>query len=111
MGLSTFGDHQGIHGFAVSEARFAGSMYVGTELGAFRMRTSPGGEPTFDPIKDLQQQVFVLAAHGGELFAGGEHGVYRITNGKAEKLAEADRYVFDHCCPAKLFRNEINVFE
>ncbi len=90
LSLSSFGEPQGVHGSVLTEARFAGSMYVGTALGAFRMRTLPGGEPTFDPIKDLQQEVLVLAAHGGELFAGGEHGVYRVTNGKAEKLAEAD---------------------
>ena len=89
-GLSVFGEQQGIHGAVLSEARFEGSMYVGTALGVFRMRTAPGVEPVFEAIKDLNLQIVVMAVHAGELFAGGDHGVYRIANGKAEKLASAD---------------------
>jgi len=36
--LSSFGELQGIHGSVYSEARYAGTMYIGTARGAFRMR-------------------------------------------------------------------------
>jgi class 3 adenylate cyclase len=94
--LSTFGEAQGIHGTPTAEARFAGSLYVGTTRGAFRMRALAGSEPIFDEIKDLHEQVFVLSANGSELLAGGDHGLYRIAGGKAEKLlATASTAVYD----------------
>ena len=88
--LSSFGEALGLHGSVLSEARFAGGMYIGTALGAFRMQVIPGNEPTFDAIKDLHEQISALAAKGDDLLAGGDHGVYRISNGKAERLASAD---------------------
>ena len=93
--LSTFAEAQGIHGSVIAETRSAGSIYVGTTRGAFRMRALPGGEPTFDEIKDIREQVFVLAEHGGELLAGGDHGLYRIEDGKAEHLPGTDGVIYD----------------
>ena len=93
--LSTFAEPQGIRGAVLAETRFAGSMFVSTTRGAFRLRPLPGGEPTFAEIKDLREQVFVLAEHGGELFAGGEHGLYRIASDKAEHLPGNDGVIYD----------------
>ena len=100
--LSVFGEPQGIHGNVYAEARFEGSMYVGTALGAFRMRTASGAEPMFEPVKDLGVQIVVMAVHGAELFAGGDHGVYRIRSGQAEKLASTDiGAVYELAFPAR----------
>lgn len=94
-GLSTFGEPQGIQGPVICEARFAGTLYAGTTKGLFRMRASSGAEPTFEEIKDLHDQVFVLAAHGGELFAGGEHGLYVVAGGKAKAMPDTNGVVYD----------------
>ncbi len=88
--LSSFGEAQGVHGFVLSETRFGGAMYLGTALGAFRMIAVPGREPTFEAIKDLHEQIFAFAAYPDDLFAGGDHGVYRIANGKADHIGPAD---------------------
>ncbi len=88
--LSSFGEAQGLHGSALCEVRFAGAMYVGTSAGAFRLKPLPGQEPTFEAIKDLHEQILVLSVHGNELLAGGDHGVYRLANGKAERLEATD---------------------
>jgi class 3 adenylate cyclase len=94
--LSTYGEAQGVRGSVLAEARLAGSMVVGTSRGAFRMRTLPGREPTFDEIKGMHEQVLVLAEHGGDLFAGGDHGgLYRLEGDQAEKLSTSDAAVYD----------------
>jgi class 3 adenylate cyclase len=93
--LSTFAEPQGIHGSTIAETRFAGSIYVGTTRGAFRLRPIPGGEPSFDEIKDIREQVFVVAEHGGELLAGGDHGLYRMAGGTAEHLPGAEGVIYD----------------
>jgi hypothetical protein len=86
--LSTFGEKQGLHGFVTATARYRQSLYVGTTTGIFRMHPLPGRDPVFDEIKDIHEQIFVLAEHGGELFAGGEHGgLYRVVAGRAERLS------------------------
>jgi class 3 adenylate cyclase len=93
--LSTFAEPQGIHGAVIAETRFAGSLYVGTTRGAFRMHPLAGGEPAFDEIKEIREQVFVLAEHGGELLAGGDHGLYRLEDGQAEHLPGTDGVIYD----------------
>jgi class 3 adenylate cyclase len=94
-GLSAFGTQQGIHGSVISELRFAGTLYAGTTSGLFRMHASAGSEPSFEEIKDLHEQVLVLAERAGDLLAGGEHGLYLIANGKAEKVPGADGFIYD----------------
>jgi class 3 adenylate cyclase len=88
--LSSFPETEGIHGGVISEARFAGTMYAGTILGAFRMRSSPGVDPSFDEVRNLHERIFVMAAEAGELFAGGDRGLYRIRGTDAEPVGPAD---------------------
>jgi class 3 adenylate cyclase len=95
LNLSTFAEPQGIQGSVNAEARQADTMYVATTRGAFRMRPIPGGEPAFDEVKDLHEQVFVLAEHGGDFFAGGERGLYRVIAGKAEKISATEGVIYD----------------
>ena len=97
-GLSTFGEAQGLHGNALFETRVGNSMYVATARGAFKMRAVDGAEPAFEEIKDLHEQVVALAAHGNEIFAGGDRGLYNITSGTARKLSAPDSgIIYDIC--------------
>jgi len=94
--LSTFGEPQGLHGSVNAEARLGQSLFVATTTGAFRMRNMPGHEPAFEQIKGIHEQVFVLAEHGGDFFAGGEHGgLYRIVGDQAERLSKTDGVIYD----------------
>jgi len=94
--LSTFGEPQGLHGSVNAEARLGQSMFVATTTGAFRMRTIAGHAPAFDQIKGIHEQVFVLAEHGGDFFAGGEHGgLYRIVGDSAERLSTTNEVIYD----------------
>ena len=97
LDLSIFREAQGLKGSVLSERRFAGDLYVATSLGAFRLRTAAGAEPVFEPIQGLDERLFFVAEHAGELFAGGDHGLYLITGDKAKKLPDADGVIYDMC--------------
>jgi class 3 adenylate cyclase len=95
MGLSTFGESQGIRGSVISEARAGVALYAGTTSGLFRMQAQPGTEPSFEEIKDLHEQIVVLAEHDGELFAGGDPGLYRVVGTQATRFPGSDGVFWD----------------
>ncbi len=93
LDLSVFGESHGLDGSAISETRFENSMYIGTTRGAFRMHVEQGIEPTFAAIQGLNERVWVFAAAGDDLLAGGDLGLYRIANNSAIKLLKSDKIV------------------
>lgn len=92
LSLSKFDDKQGLRGNVWSIGRLGDAIYAGTSLGLFRMRTAPPAEPSFTPIPQLQQQIFVMMQHDGLFYIGAQHGLYVIAGNTVKQLSTAHVY-------------------
>lgn len=78
--LSFYDARNGLEGAALSLARHASDLYVGTSAGLYRLtypvRAEGGIRPRFEFVDGLQAQVFDLLSTSAGLLAATEKGVY-----------------------------------
>lgn len=62
-------------GTGYSACLFDGSLYLGTNMGAYRVKTKPGGKIQFDKIESVMSHVWQFYAFDDRLYAGCPSGL------------------------------------
>ena len=84
--LSAVEEREGLHGNVYSVARAKSTLFAGTALGLFRMRTLPSAEPRFDPVMEIQKAVYDTEAHGDQLFVAANDGLYVVSGATVQHV-------------------------
>lgn len=83
--LSSFDQSSGLGGAVLAIGQWRGQLYVGTNAGLSRMAVAGAkGGMQFEPVPGMSERVHVLFSQPGELWVGGESGLYRVKGEKAE---------------------------
>ncbi|RPI41147.1 MAG: hypothetical protein EHM46_06820, partial [Bacteroidetes bacterium] len=87
--LDYYLDREDDLGTIFDAAIYSGSLWLGTNLGLFRMQTSGyGGFERPQMIRGSQGQVWDLALQDGELLVGHTNGTYQIVDGRMAEITD-----------------------
>ena len=91
--FSLFGD-SGYIGTGYASAEFEGFLYVGTNTGVYRIRSSllegSYADSDFEPVPGISGQVWALQILDGKLFCSHDKGIYIISRGRVESYIPLD---------------------
>jgi diguanylate cyclase (GGDEF)-like protein len=76
--VTHFGEATGLYGAVLSIIRHAGTLYVGTDGGVFRLSTQAAGSPRFERLPGAPGQNWAFVAVDDQLLTAGNEGVYAI---------------------------------
>lgn len=86
MALTRFGENSGLHGGVLSVHKHQGQLYVGTDVGVFRLVTRAGAWPRFEAVPGVSNQCWSLLSVGEDLLVANNDGLIVIRKGKAQKV-------------------------
>lgn len=87
--LTVFGERSGLMGSVLALQRHAGALYAGTSDGLFRLVEH--GNAHFEPVPQVQGQIWSLASVDEHLLVAGDDGLFALTAGKPGKPVAAQR--------------------
>ncbi len=83
---TAFDFHGGLDGTVLSIARHQQTLFVGTNLGLFRLRPGIAPRARFEKIAGIRTAVYALVSYNGTLFAGTHRGLYVVENNIARLI-------------------------
>ncbi len=95
-GTTRYDTSLGLEGDVQCMEKAAGSLYVGTSKGLYRMQSATGSAPRFQKVEGIDSRVWALEATGEQLLAATELGLFQAIGNRATLL-------FDDIRPKRLF--------
>lgn len=87
--LTHFGERTGLQGDVLDIARYAGTLYVGTTEGLFRLTDGGAGNPRFEQLPKVLGQNWSLLPFMDQLLVAGNDGVFVVNrDGSSRQLLE-----------------------
>lgn len=100
-GLSRFETGLGLSGDVTYVTRAAGAVYTGATTGLFVMKTTPGEPPKFARIPGIDTAVNYVLAHGDQLLAATDTGIFAVTSGRARPVFAPPDAVMKELAPSR----------
>ncbi len=94
-GLTAFGVKDGLVGTVECIARHAGSLYIGTTAGAFRLSSQVGSAPRFERVGDFKGTVLALLSNGKDLMASTDQGIFSVDGAVTSQIYKLTRGIWD----------------
>ena len=99
--VSSFKEGGGLDAMALAIHRHAGTLFVGTNHGAFRLVTGAKSNARFVPIPEIKDQTHAFLTVGASLLVANNLGVYEVRGGSARLVRPSPNPTTD-LLPSKL---------
>ena len=93
-GLSRFDEQSGLTG-VLGSIRHGSYIYVGTQSGLYRMKTSENSVPMFSPVSGLDRPTWSLSEYMGELLVTAQNGIFLLSGDKPVQILQSRLDVLD----------------
>jgi signal transduction histidine kinase/DNA-binding response OmpR family regulator len=104
---SYFGYTTGLDGAILSVIRHQKELFVGSNLGVYRLLSREGDSPArFRIIPGVRSAAYDLASHRGTLYIASHRGLYKLVD-EVAKLIPSDGASATAVCPSRIFSDRL----